>query len=73
MYALIIVIGMIAPPSASGAPTPLGVTSQIVGKFSNLEECIAAANQPHAGGRIPDLSLSTTWGVNWYCSYAGGN
>ena len=73
MYALIIVIGMLAPPSIGAAPAPLGVTSQIVGKFRNLEECIAAANQPHAGGVVPERNLSATWGVNWYCTYAGGN
>ena len=43
MYALIIVIGMLSP-GTSGAVTPLGVTSQIVGKFKNLDECKAAAN-----------------------------
>jgi hypothetical protein len=73
MYALIIVIGMLSPPSTTGSVTPLGVTSQIVGKFRSLDECKAAAGQPHAGGPIPELSLSTTWGVNWYCAYTGAN
>ena len=72
MYALIIVIGMLSP-GTSGAVTPLGITSQIVGRFKNLDECKAAANQPHAGGPVSDLSLSTTWGVNWYCTYTGAN
>ena len=66
MYALIIVIGMLSQ-GAGSAVMPVGVTSQIVGKFKNLDECKAAAGQPHAGGPISDLSLSTTWGVNWYC------
>jgi hypothetical protein len=68
MYALIIVIGML---SQGAAVMPVGVTSQIVGKFKNLDERKAAANQPHAGGSIADLSLSATWGVNWYCTYVG--
>ena len=68
MYALIIVIGMLSP-GTSGAVTPLGVTSQIVGKFKTLDECKAAASQPHAAGPISDFSLSTTWGANWYCTY----
>ena len=49
MYALIIVIGMLSQ-GAGSAVMPLGVTSQIVGKFKNLDECKAAASQPHAGG-----------------------
>jgi hypothetical protein len=73
MYALIIVIGMLSPPSTTGSVTPLGVTSHIVGKFKTLDECKAAASQPHAGGPVADLSLSTTWGVNWYCTYTGAN
>ena len=62
MYALIIVIGMLSQ-GAGSAVMPVGVTSQIVGKFKNLDECKAAAGQPHAGGPVSDLSLSTTWGV----------
>ena len=73
MYTLIIVIGMLSPPSTTGSVTPLGVTSQIVGKFKSLDDCKAAASQPHAGGPVPDLALSTTWGVNWLCTYAGAN
>jgi hypothetical protein len=72
MYALIIVIGMLSQ-GAGSAVMPVGVTSQIVGKFNNLDECKTAASQPHAGGPVSDLSLSTTWGVNWYCTYTGGN
>lgn len=72
MYALIIVIGMLSQ-GAGSAVMPVGVTSQIVGRFKNLDECKAAAGEPHAGGPVSDLSLSTTWGVNWYCTYTGGN
>jgi hypothetical protein len=67
MYALIIVIGMLSP--ATGAVVPVGVTSQTVGKFKNLEQCKAAASQPLDGGTISDLSL--TRGVYWYCVYTG--
>jgi hypothetical protein len=42
MYALIIVIGMLSQ-GAGSAVMPVGVTSQIVGKFKNLDECKAAA------------------------------
>ena len=71
MYALIIVIGMLSTGASGSAVIPVGVTSQIVGKFKNLDECKAAASQPHAGGPISDFSLSTTWGANWYCTYTG--
>jgi hypothetical protein len=37
MYALIIVIAVLSP--ATGAVTPVGVTSQIVGKFRTLDQC----------------------------------
>jgi hypothetical protein len=67
MYTLIVVIGMLSP--ATGSVVPVGVTSQIVGSFKNLEECKAAADEPSAGGTISDLSL--TRGVYWYCVYAG--
>jgi hypothetical protein len=67
MYALVIVIGMLTP--GSGSVTPLGVTSQIVGKFKNVDECKSAAAQPVATGAIADLSLSR--GVYWYCIYTG--
>ncbi len=67
MYALIIVIGMLSP--ATSSVVPVGVTSQIVGKFRILEQCNAAASQPFVGGTISDLSL--TRGVYWYCVYTG--
>ena len=72
MYALIIVIGVLSQGLAV-AVMPIGVTSQIVGNFKNLDECKAAASQPHAAGPVADLTLSTTWGRNWYCTYTGGN
>jgi hypothetical protein len=68
MYTLIIIIGMQA-----GVGPSVGVTSHIVGKFRNLEECKEAASQPHAGGTISDLGLHATWGVNWYCTYTNVN
>jgi len=67
MYALIIVIAFLSP--ATGTVTPVGVTSQIVGKFKNADQCRAAANKPLSGGALSDLSLSK--GVYWYCAYAG--
>jgi hypothetical protein len=36
MYALIIVIAVLFP--ATGTVTPVGVTSQTVGKFKNLDQ-----------------------------------
>jgi hypothetical protein len=72
MYALIIVIGMLSPGPANTV-TPVGVTSHIVGNFKSLDECKTAANQPHAAGQVPDLNLTTTWGVYWYCTYTGPN
>ena len=66
MYALIIVI---AVPPACGAVTPVGVTSQVLGKFKNLDQCNAAGDKQGAGGAISDLSLSR--GVYWYCAYVG--
>jgi len=68
MYALIIVIGMLSP--ATSTVVPVGVTSQIVGKFKTTDECESAASRPGVGGTISDLSL--TRGVYWYCVYAGG-
>jgi hypothetical protein len=70
MYTLIIVIGMLSSGMGS-ATVPVGVTSQIAGKFKTLDECKAAASQPNAGGPIADFNLSVTWGVNWYCTYTG--
>ena len=67
MYTLVLVIGMLTP--GSGTVTPLGVTSQVVGKFQNLDQCKAAAKEPLEGGVIADLSLSR--GVYWYCVYSG--
>ena len=67
MYALIIVVGMLSPATAS--VVPVGVTSQVLGKFKSLDQCKAAAGQPLAGGTISDLSL--TRGVYWYCVYTG--
>jgi len=55
MYALIIIIAVLSP--AGGAVTPVGVTSQVVGKFNDLDQCKAAASQQSAGGVISDLSL----------------
>ena len=67
MYALILVIAVLSP--ATGAVTPVGVTSQLVGEFKSLDQCKEAASKPTAGGAISDLSLSR--GVYWYCAYAG--
>jgi hypothetical protein len=67
MYALIIVIAVLSP--ATGAVTPVGVTSQMVGKFKTLDQCKAAANEQTAGGIVADLSLSR--GVYWHCAFAG--
>jgi hypothetical protein len=57
MYALIIVIGVL---SSGSSVIPVGVTPQLIGKFKNLDECKAAASQPHAGGTIPDFNFPTT-------------
>lgn len=67
MYALIIVIAVLSP--ATGAITPVGVTSQMIGKFKSLDQCKAAASAQSAGGAVSDLSLSR--GIYWYCAYAG--
>ena len=56
MYALIIVIAVLSP--AGGAVTPVGVTSQVLGKFKNLDQCITVAGQQGTGGATSDLSLS---------------
>jgi hypothetical protein len=48
MYALIIVIAVLSP--AGGAVTPVGVTSQVLGKFKNLDQCITVAGQQGTGG-----------------------
>jgi hypothetical protein len=65
MYALIIAV--LSP--AGGAVTPVGVTSQVLGKSKNLDQCKAAGNKQGAGGATADLSLSR--GVYWYCAYVG--
>jgi hypothetical protein len=65
MYMLIVVIGMLSP--ATSATVPVGVTSQIVGKFKTKEQCEAAASQPYAGGTLADLGL--TRGVYWFCVF----
>jgi len=70
MYMLIVVIGVL---SQGASVVPVGVTSQIVGKFKNLDECKAAAKQPHAAGPIADITVATTWGATWYCTYSGTN
>jgi hypothetical protein len=67
MYTLIIVIAILSP--ATGTVTPVGVTSQIVGKFKNVDQCKAAANEPLSSGALSDLTLSK--GVYWFCAYAG--
>jgi hypothetical protein len=67
MYSLIIVFAILSP--ATGAVTPVGVTSQVVGDFKTLDQCKAAANEPLTGGAISDLSLSR--GVYWYCVNTG--
>ena len=66
MYTLIIVIGLLSP--ATSAVVPVGVTSQIVGKFKTKEQCQAAASQPFAEGIIADLGL--TRGVYYYCIFS---
>ena len=53
MYTLIIVIAVLSP--ATGAVTPVGATSQSVGKFKSLDQCKEAASKPTAGGAISDL------------------
>ena len=67
MYALIIVIAVLSP--AGGAVTPVGVTSQVLGKFKNLDQCKTTGSQQGAGGATSDLSLSR--GIYWYCAYTG--
>ena len=67
MYALIITIVILSP--ATGAVVPVGISSQIVGKFKNLEQCKEAAGKPDAEGSLHDWSLSR--GSYWQCVYAG--
>jgi len=68
MYVLIVVIGMLSP--ASGSVVPVGITSQIVGKYESLDACKEAALKPGADGPIVDLNL--TRGVYWYCVSSEG-
>ena len=63
MYALVIVIGLMS------SAVPVGVTSHVVGRFENLDQCKEAASKPFNGGAIADLNLST--GMYWYCVYTG--
>jgi hypothetical protein len=67
MYSLIILFAILSP--ATGAVTPVGVTSQTLAKFKTLDQCKAAANEQSAGGAISDLSLSK--GIYWHCAYVG--
>jgi hypothetical protein len=67
MYALIIVIGL------SGQSLSIGATSQIIGKFKSLDDCKAAAAQPHAAGAVEGLSIQASWGAIWYCTYTGAS
>ena len=69
MYVLIIVIVMLSP--ATSTVIPVGVTSQIAGKFKTLDECQAAAAKPLATGAKSELGLSR--GVYWYCAYSGAD
>ena len=66
MYALIIVIAVVG-----GTATPVGVGTQVVGKFKNLDQCKAATAQPNAGGVISDLNMAR--GIYWYCIYTGAD
>ena len=56
MYALVIIFAILSP--ATGAVTPVGVTSQTVGEFKTLDQCKAAVNEPLTGGTFSDLNLS---------------
>lgn len=67
MYTLIIIIAVLSP--ATGAVTPVGVTSQMIGKFKDLDQCKAAANKEGASGALLDLSLSKA--IYWHCAYSG--
>jgi hypothetical protein len=63
MYALVIVFAVMS------SALPVGVTSQIVGHFENLDQCKEVASKPVNGGAIADLNLSQ--GVYWHCVYTG--
>jgi hypothetical protein len=66
MYMLIIVISVLSP--ATSSVVPVGVTSQVVGRFDSLEGCKAAAVEPGATGALVDLNLSR--GIYWHCVYS---
>ena len=68
MYVLIIVIGVCLPGSVNCA---CRCNFSVVGKFENLDECKAARSSPDAAGPIADITVVTTWGANWYCTYSG--
>ena len=60
MYALIIIIVILSP--ATGAVIPVGISSQIVGKFDNLDQCKEAASKPDAlGSTRLGLSRGSYW------------
>ena len=65
MYALVIVVAVMS------SAIPVGVTSQIVGRFENVDQCKEAASKPVNGGAIADINLSQ--GIYWYCVYTGTN
>ena len=65
MYALIITTVILSP--ATGGVIPVGISSQIVGKFENLDQCREAASKPDAVGSTHDLGLSR--GSYWQCVY----
>ena len=49
MYVLIIAIAM-QTSGLGGGGAPVGITSQVIGKFRSLDECKAVATQPYAAG-----------------------
>ena len=65
MYALIITTVILSP--ATGGVIPVGISSQIVGKFAKLDQCKEAASKPDAVGSLHDLGLSR--GSYWQCVY----
>ena len=68
MYALITVIGVL---SSGSSVIPVGVTSQLVGKFKTLDDCKAAAIQPHAGAHDFGFQFLDHLGINWYLHLHG--
>ena len=63
MYALVIVIAVMS------STIPVGVTSQTVGHYENVDQCKEAASKPINAGATVDLNLSQ--GVYWHCVYVG--